>query len=194
MAWSASLLTLLQKYGVTSSAQPDDEGAVATATVTASGDSASVAGSLSASFEDDTAHTEVSATAKAETGETTILATGDAAASGETASATVDVTADAGVLEPDLAGVGSGTAQAEAEATDDGTASATASTDVEATGPDLEISETHETVETDGDNPTAISTTELTAVRTEDAALEGSQLTAQDAELDGWWHDISWSF
>jgi hypothetical protein len=192
MAWSTSLLALLETYGMTSSAQPDDEGAVVTATVTASGESASVEASLSASVEDQTAYTNVVATAEAETEGTTIFATGEAAASGETASVSVDVAADAGTLEPDIAGNGSATAEAEAEAPEDGNASATASTDVEATGPDLEVSEDRETVETGGDNPTATSTTQFTAVRTEGAPFEDLRLAVEGAALDMWWHNVDW--
>lgn len=194
MAWSASLLAILQNYGATSSAQPDDEGAVVTAAVTASGDSASVAASLSAGVDQQTAYTSVVATAEAETDGTTILATGDAAASGETASTSVELTADAGPLEPDVAGVGSATAEAEAEAPEGGTATATASTDVEAIGPVLEVSEDHEEVETGGDNPTATSTTELIAVRTEGAALEDLEVAAEDTEFDASWYNADWSF
>jgi hypothetical protein len=194
MAWSTSLLTLLQSYGVSSSAELDDEGAVVTATVTATGESASVSASLSASVDDQTAQTSVVATAEAEADGTTILATGDAAASGETASASVDLAADAGTLDPDFAATGSATAEAEAEAPEGGDASATANTDVEVTGPDLEVSKDQETVETGGDNPTATSITQLTAVRTEDAALDDAQMTAENVEPTASWANVDWSF
>jgi hypothetical protein len=155
----------------------DADSSQASARIVASGESTSVKLNMTASRSDDGALAILSASTEVETDGSTLLVTGDAAASGETASASFDLSAR---LQDKVA---EALAIAEAEAEGEGSV-ASASTSADVSPGFVIVAFDQETIETNGNDPTATSLTSLEAVWTNPTEPNDS---ATGATGDGDW-------
>jgi hypothetical protein len=153
-------------------AKPEGPLAVASLKGVASGKAAKVAGTLRSSSKDGDNSAAVDASAKAGADGASVKAVAAAAASGKSAEVEASLSAVADKPTTGSKLKASSVAKAKAEAADDDEAEASAITDAVARGDGLSVVKSQESSESDGDFPTAMSSTYLEAVQADIFSLE----------------------